>query len=56
MKDFIAHFGMYASEDDINSILRRLDTDDDEQLSYIEFVEALIPSNLESTEIERKPP
>lgn len=47
---------MYVNEDDINSILRRLDTDDDEQLSYIEFVEALTPSNPEPGEIERIKP
>lgn len=46
-------FGAEPEANDLDSILRRLDTDDDERLSYAEFVEALMPSKLQSEDIAR---
>lgn len=44
LRDFLERNGLSAYQDDIDAILRRLDIDADERLSYTEFVEAVLPS------------
>ncbi len=38
--------GEHLYEDDILAILRRFDKDGDARLSYIEFVNAILPNNI----------
>jgi Ca2+-binding EF-hand superfamily protein len=38
--------GEYLYEDDILAILRRFDKDGDARLSYVEFVNAVLPNNI----------
>ena len=41
---FARKLGEYFSYDDIDAILRRIDTNDDMALDYNEFIEFLIPA------------
>ena len=43
---FIRKNGEIAYEDDILAILRRYDSDEDAKLSYIEFVNAILPNDI----------
>ena len=40
---FLKKFGIYALEDDIDSIFRRVDTGDDMVINYTEFLEGFLP-------------
>lgn len=44
--DFFRRHAMAVYEDDIDALLRRLDTDGDEMLSYSEFVDAVQPAEI----------
>lgn len=43
---FIRRNGEHLYEDDILAILRRFDKDGDARLSYVEFVNAVLPNNI----------
>jgi Ca2+-binding EF-hand superfamily protein len=53
MQELFGKFNVNVGNDELNAILRRLDTDDDERLSYTEFADGLAPSQLSSQDIER---
>ena len=46
IRDFVAEYYTILSEDDLDAIIRRCDTDEDEQISYNEFVDVVTKTSI----------